>query len=694
MISTSVFDVSKFGARPGDTNSLNAAWEEIRRRAKLVGSETEIVFPPGYWRCRDPLWVDWNNVTVRGAGIGKTSVTANYGSGSIVFVAGFDRTPGGKSFPESRRPVITKDSPLDGSIEGYGYRLGNGYHLAVQGSIADVGIAQWAGYYDANGTRTEPVRKLTIEVAFAWHGDVPQGVQLCGILDRGLGPWYEGTGPPGSVRPWSIMFDQFDRKGRPVPEFPVLIFAVGTRTGPEPQNERGYELEPGREWSIDLAGCPKDTVIRLVVQVNLDAATVTAAVGDVQVKTEPGYRADEASGWKAGTDLRFSRNECIPFKMGSDGQRLTSGKSSSDDSKGEFTVYGLSVSNNLRYRMDGPGTPLARVDTGTSPPDDHWRYVDDSTDRTAPNLWWLENSLITDCDGRIARIAHGRHSKVNASRDTAFLCDSSNNFWQNPAYAWNNNITFRDMTVSTEGVGTEDRCGSCIAVYETFFTYVLNCRLQGGCYGYQTLRGDCAYPIFLDEVFAQGRHAGIFAIKSQIKIGKMHVGVPNLYGCYFIGCSVTIDQILSSGWNGRYGHALIKSIPAEWAHVLEVREAWDDTEGGPDPVEGLIVMSRADGASTGVLTIGRIECGGMSTGVPLIALRGGSDWKDGISRCQIGTCATVNFPDGGIVHADTPYWEGVVCRPSTWSGRPREPVVTYEDRFRTGIANSKIQILG
>lgn len=693
MISPNVFDVAQFGARPGDADSLNTAWEEIRRRAKVCPMATEVLFPPGSWRCRDPLWVDWSSTKIRGAGSDKTVVTANGGTGSMVFVAGFDRTPDGKSFPADRRPDL-KGGPLDGSIEGNGYRLGNGHHLAAQGSIADTGIGQWAGYYDASGTRTEPVRKLTIEVAFAWHGDVPQGIQLCGMLERGLPPWFEGTGNPGSVRPWSLFFDQFDRRKIPVPEFPVLIFAIGTRTGPEPQAERGYDLGSGREWSIDLKDCPKDTLIRLVVQVDLDAAAVSAFIGPSEVEAKPGARTDEASGWKAGTDLRFNRNECIPFKMGSDGQRLTSGKSSTDDSRGEFTVYGLSVSTRLRYRPDGPGSPLARVDTGTSPLNDRWRYVDSCQDDTAPALWWLETSVVPDCDGRIARLAHGRQSKVLGSRDTAFLCDSSDNVWQNPAYKWNSSIVFEDLTVTTDGFGAEDRCGSCIAVYETFFTYVSNCCLRGGCYGYQTLRGDCAYPVFIDNVFLQGWHAGILGIKTQFKIGRMHVGIPNLYGCYFIGCAVSINQILSTGWNGRHGHALIKSIPAEWGHVLDVQEAWDDTEGGPDPVEGIIVMYRADAASTGVLSVGRIECGVVGPGAPLIALRGVSDWSGNISRCQVGTCDVANFPDGGIIHVDTPYWEGVVHKAATPWLRPQEPVVTYEDRFKTGIAEPKIKVLG
>lgn len=691
------FDVSQFGAIPNNSKSMHAAWEEIRKRAKSLplGTLTEIYFPAGFWRCRDPLWIDWNAVDCHGAGSDKTSLTVSSGSGSIALLAGFARTPNGKSFPAENRPLMGTGI-LDGSLSGYAYRLGAGHHLAAQGTVADMGIAQWAGFYDASGVRREPVRKLTIEVALAWHGSIPQGIQLCGLLDSGLGPYYERKDCPGCVRPWSLWFDEFDRQHKPVPEFPVLIFSLATHTGPEPDGERGYVLDVPREWEIDLNGHQKDAPFRLAIQVDLNAATVSAYIDNIQVPTNPRWRTDESSGWKANTDLRLVRNETVPFKIGAEGQRLTALKGGPVDARGEFTVYGMSVSTDLRYQNNGPGTPLTRMGTGTVPQNDRWRYVDSNGPDTAPCLWYLDTSLVPDCDGRIARIVHGRHSKVNTARDTSFLCDSSDNAWQNPAYPMMATIKIRDMDIMIDGHGMEDRCGSAISVYQTLEVTVERCRIHGGCYGYQSLRGDCSYPVVMDDLFAEGWHASIFGVRGKFIIGYLHVGIPNLYGCYFFGCDVSIDRLVSSGWNGRHGHSLIKSTPCEWGHTLDIGEIWDDTEAGPDPVEGIVVMSRADAASCGRLIIDRISCGYVGPGASIVSLRGNTSQSGFVSRFRVGivTLGAMSPPPNGIVHSDTPYWEGTVEKPATWYGRPQEPVFVYTDRFRTGVANAKVQVLG
>lgn len=694
------FDVSEYGARPGDTAaamaSLMAAWEAIRARIRALpaGTPTEIYFPPGAWRCDGPLWVDWDNTSIRGASAAATSLTVWNSVASTALLVGLDRAPLGRPFPSNRRPWHWDSGPLDGSTGGYAYRLGGGYHLAAAGTIADVGLAQWAGFQDEFGVRRAPPRQLTVEVAFMYHGAIPHGVQLCGILERFL-PGSDWRWRSGCVRPWSLWFSE------PAGATPKVTLTIATTNGPEPPHEKGYlpNFSEGREWEVDLGSVPADTLVRLVVQVDLATPAVTAYVGPNQVAATPIRNADVGTGWTAAADLHFVRNECWPFKIGADGRWPTAGGSVELGAAGEFTVYGLAVATALRYRNDGVGQPIKRIDTNAAPPNDRWRYVDDGTGSTAPALWYLGGDLAANCDGRVARLVHGRlANSTTGAQDTALLCDSSPTRWQCPNYAGHYNVTVADLTIASSIADYVDILGAPLVVRGVANFRLERVNLIGGWYGLQALFADTMYPLYLDDVFAQAQGAAVMLVRSEAYIRRLDIGQPGLHGVLLFGGDTAIDGLRSAGWNGRIGHALVKRVPQEWGSTLSLRNLWDDTEGGFTPCEGLVVVERGEYASQCALTIENVAMSKVGRGAPAIALRGrggqgGVNGADTIGRCDIRGISIYEVPLGGLVAVDTPHWHGTVAEPSVpgWAEADLGRLVVYTDRFGTGVARPNVK---
>lgn len=701
------FDVSEYGARPGHDggSSVVAAWEAIRAKARALpwGTPSEVHFPPGAWVAGATLWADWDLLTISGHSPETTSLTAPNTSDSITLIVGLDRTPGGAAFPADRRPYVAAGTKLDGSHEGHAYRLGQrpggGHHIAAHGTVADVGIAQWAGYQDAGGVRTPATRQLAIEVAFEYHGPIPQGMQLCGILDRYT---YGGFERPdaGAVRPWSLWFSEPERWRLPAPTTPRLTLTLATTDGPESPSEKGYIANWGesREFEIDLGPVGPDTPIRLAVQVDLAKAEVTAYVDAAQVAVTPLRNADAAAGWKPESDLHFVRNECWPFKVAADGKYLTG--SGSRGVRGELTIYGLAVATSLRYRDDGPGRPIRRIDAESPPPDDRWRYADDGTDRTAPNLWNLSGEVAPACDGRVAWLVHGRQSGSHGLRDTAFLCDSSGDMGPNGLYAYHDRVTVRDLTIAEMNSGHAGVYGAALAAHGVLGLRLRRLDLRGGWFGFQTVIADCMYPVAMDEISTQAAGAGLFLSRGDFKVRDLRVGIPGLYGIWMMGSDLDLDWLWSAGWNGRFGHCLIKRIPAGWGNSIRVGRIYDDTEGGLTPCEGMVVAERGDWNTPTCLIIDSITMQWAGTGAPLIALRGRDGRPEDVGSSTVGRCSirgiTCTRAPNGVVAVDSPHWAGTVDEPATW---PRatwytdapDPIVVYTDRFKTGVAEPNVR---
>lgn len=703
------YRLDDYGALPGTSAgaiaSVVAAWEAIRAaiRALPANTPTEVVIPAGAWCTDRPLWVDWSNTTIRGVSRVASSLTVT-AQASTALIVGLERRPGGVPFPADHRSFVWGGGPLDGSFGGSVVRLGGGHHLVASGTIADVGLNQWAGFQDQSGVRTDdpsavigtPPRQLTVDVAFAYHGSIPDGIQLCGMLDRDQ-PGSDWAWRQGAVRPWSLWFSS------PAGTTPKITLTVATTNGPEPSDEKGYipNFSDGREWEVDLGSVAADTLIRLVVQVDLATPSVTAYVGANQVTATPVRNADSGTGWTAVANLYFIRNEYYPFKIGGNGRRTTA---SGLHSNGEFTIYGMAVSTSLRYRNDGAGQPLKCIATDAAPTNDYWRYHDDGTSSTAPALWVLGiyNTLpIASCDNRLMQIYHGREANATTGGcDTAYLCDSTTRYDNNSAYTVFVNITISDLTIVRDPVDWMGYFGAALTVHGVGNLNLERLALYGGWFGFHSLYYDTMYPVYMEDVRAQGKGAAIQLVRSEAYIRNLDVGQPGICGVFLLGGDVAIDGLRSAGWNGRYGHALVKRIPQEWGYNLSLRNLWDDNEGGYTPCEGYVVAERGDYASPGALTIENVVGRIVGQGGAMFVLRcrtaaGGHSGDDTIDHVSIRGVTANLFPDGGLVAVDGPHWVGTVAPPSLpggFEGNRAGNTVVYVDRFNTGVTQAQVVV--
>lgn len=686
------FDIREYGAVTGDGDSVNRAWEAIRTTIRALPSETwsRIVFPPGKWKATRPLIADWSWCEIVGDGSAFTTVECIPGP---AFLLGFDRLAGGAGIGADRRPAI--DSRLDGTLSGYGFRVGNGYHVAALGTALDAGVGQWAGTQDIapnagdNKLRQNPIRQFTIEIAFEWKGDMPRGLMLAGIMDRNSIPPYERTNP-GACRPFAIWFGD-----RPPGEGHVAIGELGlclcTTNGPD-GIEKGYlpNASGGRVFSLGMGSYTAGQLIRMVWQVDLAAAKVTAFVGTgtnpgVQVGVNYFSNAGVANGFTPDANLHLFRNEIYPFKCGADGEVLD--EKGTYNATGDVTIYGLSIAAGLRYKDKGAGQPIERTDGGAIT--DKWRYTDDPWRpvETGPSLAFLAPEILPYCDGRLIRVVQGRCTNTPSAYSYAYFMTSG-------AHRQYGATTVRGLSIISNFLG-EDGYGIGLGTYYLASPLLEDLSIGSGWYGIAIMNPPNSYPVTLHNIRAGAYGAGIYICRAICQMtGRIDVMNPRLCGIRMHGSDVGIDHLWSNGTSNT--HAILKWTPISgMGCTLRIGDLFDDTENQPDdvrPFEGLIVMERGGPNSWSVLNVDAIMCGTYGHGTPMIALRGrsGGAGDGAMGRCSIRGVAAVRIGPGGIVGLDGPYWTGTVMAPSVWPNEPATPLVVYRDRFNTGITQPRV----
>lgn len=688
------FDIREYGARQGDGDSVNQAWEKIRTAIQALHGETStrILFPPGQWDAARPLIADWSFCDIVGDG---TVVKCIPGP---AFFLGFDRLAGGTGIGEDRRPAV--DARLDGSLTGFGFRVGNGAHLAAFGTALDVGVGQWAGTQDiapnagANTIRQNPIRQFTLDVAFEWAGAMPVGLMLAGIMDRNTVPPYDRN-CPGACRPFAVWFG--DRPpGEGHPTFGQLALGLCTTDGPDAA-EKGYlpNASKGRTFTIDLNGYRAGQVLRVTWQVDLVAAEVAAFVGTgsgpgasaaaVKVAVTPLSDADATHGFTAAADLHPFRNELYPFKCGADGEVL--GEKGTYNATGDVSIYGLAVAAGLRYKDQGVGQPIERPDGGAIT--DRWRYTDDPwrPTETGRAIAFLSPEKLPYCDGRLVRVVQGGCTNTPSAYAYGY-------FMTTDAHRQYGGLTVRDLSIVANSLG-EDCYGIGLGTYYVANPVIKNVGVGGGWYGFAIMNPPNTYPVTLIDVGAGGYGAGMFISRAICQmLGRIDVGNPRLCGVRMHGSDVGIDHLWSNGTSNT--HAILKwtSHPS-MGGSLRIGNLFDDTENSPDdvrPFEGLIVMERGGPNSTSFLTIDAIMVGTYGHGTPMIALRGrsGGAGDGAMGRCSIRGIGAVRVGPGGVVGLDSPFWTGTVSAPSVWPNESATPLVVYRDRFNTGITQPRV----
>lgn len=356
-------NVQDYGAKANGTtdctSAFQAAIDDLAARLDANGGESGVVFVPSGkqpYLIGSPIWVDHDGIEIRGEGWGSVLSTQGGTPGSVL-IYGLRRieshSVNGQSYPLSIDSTYRPDlyGKLDSSVitnsnVKWGFRTNQDSYAVFQASALNAGVPLPSDSTVADGWST--VTQLTLEFCI----EPPDGQSFpttAPILGMGLKPFYPS---PFLVSTWDdpkklcVLFRTSDCDPDNIAHVRSFQFRLGTNSPP----------------------------YRIAIQVDLAAATCSAFVNGTQVTIESPINLDSSGAsaipFIAGTGLTFLTNEYYPFLIGAEGFTSIGNGTSPID----LRLYGLRVSNCLRYRNDGAGQPQRRVDSPSTTIVDAYAY--------------------------------------------------------------------------------------------------------------------------------------------------------------------------------------------------------------------------------------------------------------------------------------------------------------------------------
>ena len=358
-------DVRDYGAKSDggitdNSGPIQAAIDALS--SKLAGKPIlkGVVFIPSAslpYMVTKSIWVDAPNIEIQGEGWGS-QVQMNGGYKRPVFIFGIRRVEqalvSGQWVPvqidSSNRPDLygkldTSAAPVPGNK--WGIRTNGTSFVHFQANSMSSGPGSSAGFpYLDNWTETS---KLTLEFCI----EPPDGQAfppLAPLLGMG-NDLYETS--------------------------PVLVYVAEAPdqllVSFETSDIGNGLFKPNRAFTISLQGALPP--YRIALQFDLDNAIVTAFLNGVQMPftSSVNLAPNSPCPFIPGTGLRFSQNEHYPFLIGSQGwSGLTPG--SNVGTGIDLRLYGLRLSNTIRYQNNGAGQTQRRIDAPASTINDAYAY--------------------------------------------------------------------------------------------------------------------------------------------------------------------------------------------------------------------------------------------------------------------------------------------------------------------------------
>lgn len=620
-------DVRDYGAiadngHTDNSGPFQAAIDDLAARLKALTYPSGVVFIPGATKpygINKPVYVDQDNITIQGEGTGTVILMA--GGCHSVFIFGVRRVQqaliNGNYVPltidASNRPDLfgkldASAAPTPGA--SWGLRTnGNSFVQFHAGPMScGVSTAASATYLD-NWSETS---KLTLEFCI----EPPDGKQFLPFTPiLGMGGHNPVIAAPFVVSSWdapnkfSVMFRTSDLDSTGIRAF---NFTLGAATQP----------------------------FRIALQFDLDNAVLSAFVNGVQIAlAEPNNLSPTSNTpFAPGLGLKFAPNEHHPFLIGADGINGTYNGSTGTD----LRVYGLRLSNTIRYQNNGPGQRQVRADTPSTPINDAWAYFGYDSN-TVCFLAGADNPATA---GRMVSVRNGRavvdgltsglfiHSVYpinvanNAIRDLTVVCQ--NGFGQGISIG-----AVLEMTV--EGVksyGGYHGIGS-INTVVSYFLYIYKCNLQGT---------DSAYYGAFQLMYARDIN-----IESAGRNTIRHLASGSRWDNVLISRGSPVTECAFKACAGDYGGDFILS---NWVVDFEgeslTRAAIYCEAHGQTPATGLNLLN--------------VFLGTIGTGKSLVQLKDTSPENPGLHKCWLKVDNLQAYTNDylGAFDVDGPLWYGEV----------------------------------
>ncbi len=465
-------NVLDYGARADNgvtdnSGPIQAAIDALAAMMAGVNVASGIVYIPSAtesYCVTKPIYLDSSNIEIRGDGAG--SVVYMIGGAHPVFIVGVSRVAtsyvNGVATPVSigtaNRPdcfgVLDKTAAAAAGTV-WGLRTYNNTFVQFQGSAISAGaaVAGATSFSDNWGTTNQ----LTIEFCI----EPPAGTQFqpyTPILGMG------SLGQTG-----------------PVQASPFMV-STGYEANMIQMMFRTAEMQPLSVRVFDFLLGTATPPYRVAIQIDLVNAVYSAYVNGVQVAfndVPPAFSPN----------LVFATNDFFPFMIGSFGPTATYTGTTGVD----LSVYGLRLSNTLRYQNNGAGTKQTRADAPTTALTDSWAYFGND----AHTIAYLPGTDNPATAGRRVTVAHG---------GAAGYGPSSGLFINAVAPTYSSGNTFRDLYIQC-GTGY----GAGILVGTVLELTIEDVKIASGYYGIGSFNSTVNYFVRMARCDLMGTDSAYYS---------------------------------------------------------------------------------------------------------------------------------------------------------------------------------------
>lgn len=509
-------DVRDYGARAdnGITDNagpFQAAVDDLAARLTSYDPAPRgIVFIPsgtGFYHVTKTIWVDRDNIEIRGEGWGSMVIMDNYIKHSV-FQFGLKRVEhtvvNGTTVPLQIDATYRPDlyGKLDSSVVNssgrmWGIRTNANSFIQFQASAMNAGVSSAADKFTSDNWGE--TSKLTVEFCI----EPPDGQQFpISAPLIGMGSIL-GNPSPFAISIWDD------------PKKIIVMF----RTSDIEANPNS----PTRYFGFSLAGATAP--YRITVQFDLANASCSAFVNGVQaaLSNQTNLTPTSTVPFTPNSGLTFVTNDYAPFLIGANGpQPVGAGGATAVD----LRVYGLRLSNNIRYQNSGAGQPQIRIDSPTTPLNDAYAYFG----QDANTICFLKETDNPATSGRVVTVQHGPLATLDAITSGYFI----HNVYPTPIIG----NAIRDIqVVASNGFG------QAISVSNALEFTVENVKAVGGYHGIGSIFSVANYNIYINNCWIQGYDAAYFGVQQIIKARDVYCGTSGRVTLRHVGCTAHWENV-------------------------------------------------------------------------------------------------------------------------------------------------------
>lgn len=623
-------DVRDYGAKAdnGVTDNsipIQAAIDDVGSRLPVQGGSKGVVFIPSAplpYIVNKSIWVDSSNVEVRGEGWGST-VLMTGGYKHSVFIFGVQRVwqtfVNGSYVPlqinATNRPDLfgkldASAAPAPGSV--WGIRTNGNSFAQFQAGPMSAGVSSASGWvYSDNWSETS---KLTVEFCV----EPPDGQSFppnSPLL--GLGhPDYEPA--PFVIKVW-------DQPNKIMVMFRTSDIDQGTNN-------------PNRVFSFALGAASPP--YRVAVQFDLTNAVCSAFVNGVQVAFIDQYNMAPTSAppFTPGSGLKFITNDHAPFMIGATGVSGPFGGATGVD----LRLYGLRLSNTLRYQNNGPGRPQVRADSPTAPINDAFAYFGND----AKTVCFLKATDNPATSGRVVTVQNGGAS-VAGTTSGIFLHSAF------PTVMSGNAI--RDVAVAAA-----NPYGQAISVGVITDLTIENVKATGGYHGVGSFIMAANYFVHIRNCWFDGFDAGYFGAYQQMHARDVTIPSTGRVAIRHLGCGARWENVFIA-YATAVTECLFKARSSDIGGTYSISNMLVDFE-GPTIARAAIFCEAHGTTPSTTLELKDVVLGTIGPTASLVMVRDAYGEGPDVHKCWLSVENLQAFDSSYLsaIDVDGPLWHGEV----------------------------------